>query len=66
MSYFLFSSFPKRILRYALSRLEILDSDDVDLENLDIKWGKSSTVELHDVGLNIQVDLLSFKFVAWC
>ena len=55
MSYFLFSSFPKRVLRYALSRLEILDSNDVDLDSLDIKWGKSSTVELQGVGLNLEV-----------
>ena len=57
MSYFLFSSFPKRVLRYALSRLEILDSEDVDLENLDIKWGKSSTVDLQGVSLNIEVKM---------
>ncbi|KAI9837111.1 MAG: hypothetical protein M1819_000762 [Sarea resinae] len=54
MSYFLPSSFQKRLLRYALSRLELLDTDALDLEKLDIAWGKRSTVELRDVGLKLQ------------
>lgn len=55
MAYFLPSSIQKRLLRYALSRLELLDTDELDLENLDIAWGRRSTVELRDVGLRIQV-----------
>ena len=55
MAYFLPSSIQKRLLRYALSRLELLDTDELDLENLDIAWGRKSTVELRDVGLRIQV-----------
>lgn len=55
MAYFLPSFFQKRILRYALSRLELLDTNDLALDNLDIAWGKRSTVELRDVGLNLQV-----------
>ena len=55
MAYFLPSSIQKRLLRYALSRLELLDTDKLDLENLDIAWGRRSTVELRDVGLRIQV-----------
>ena len=46
---------PKRLLQYALSRLEILDTDAMDLENLDIAWGKNSTFEFRDVGLRLKV-----------
>ncbi|KAI9889348.1 MAG: autophagy- protein 2 [Vezdaea aestivalis] len=52
-SYLLPSSFQKRFLRYALSKLELLDTDALDLERLDIAWGKRSTVELKDVGLHL-------------
>lgn len=55
MAFFLPSFLQKRILRYALSRLELLDTDALDLESLDIAWGKRSTVELRDVGLRVKV-----------
>lgn len=55
MSYFLPSFLQKRILRYALSRLEFLDTDALDLEKLDIGWGKKSTVEIREVGLHTKV-----------
>lgn len=55
MAYFLPSYVLKRLLRYALSRLELLDTDALDLENLDIAWGRRSTVELRDVGLRLKV-----------
>ena len=54
MSYFLPSSLQKRVLRYALSRLELLDTDALDLEKLDILWGRKSTIELRDVGVHIE------------
>ena len=54
MSYFLSTYIQKRILRYALSRLELLDTDALDLENLDIVWGKKSTIELRDVGIHLE------------
>jgi hypothetical protein len=47
---------PKRLVKYALSRLDVLDTDALDLENLDISWGKSSTLEFRDVGLRLKVD----------
>jgi autophagy-related protein 2 len=53
--FFLPSSFQKRLLRYALSRLQLLDTDALELENLDIAWGQRSTVELRDVGLRLKV-----------
>lgn len=55
MAYLLPSFFQKRILRYALSRLELLDTDALDLDKLDITWGKKSTVELRDIGVRTEV-----------
>ena len=55
MAFFLPSFFQKRILRYALSRLELLETDDLGLDRLDIAWGRRSTVELRDVGVNLEV-----------
>ena len=55
MAFFLPSFFQKRILRYALSRLGLLDTDALDLERLDIAWGKKSTIELRDVGVHTRV-----------
>jgi autophagy-related protein 2 len=55
MAFFLPSLFQKKILRYALSRLDLLDTDALDLDRLDIAWGKRSTVELRDVGLQLAV-----------
>lgn len=57
MAFFLPSYFQKRILRYALSRLELLDTDALDLDKLDIVWGKTSTVELRDVGVHTKVSI---------
>ena len=57
MGYFLPSFFQKRILYYALSRLDWLDTDALDLDKLDIVWGKRSIVELRDVGLRLAVRL---------
>ncbi len=53
--YFQASSMPKRLLQYALSRLEILETDTLDLDNLDIVWGKNSVFEFKDVGLRLKV-----------
>ena len=57
MGSFLPSFFQKRILRYGLSRIDLLDTDKLDLDRLDIVWGKRSTVELRDVGLKLEVCL---------
>lgn len=51
MPYFLPSFFQKRLLRYALSRLELVDTEALDLDSLGITWGQRSVVELRDVGL---------------
>jgi autophagy-related protein 2 len=57
MAYFIPSYIQKRLLRYALARLELLDSEALDLDNLDIALGKRSTVELRDIGLRIPVSV---------
>ncbi|KAL8800677.1 MAG: hypothetical protein Q9182_004991 [Xanthomendoza sp. 2 TL-2023] len=54
MAYFIPSYFQKRILRYALSRLDFLDTERLNLDNLDIAWGKKSVVELRDVGVQLK------------
>ncbi|RDW82196.1 hypothetical protein BP6252_03308 [Coleophoma cylindrospora] len=53
-SYFQASSMPKRLLQYALSRLEILDTSALGLDNLDIAWGKNSEFVFRDVGLKLR------------
>jgi len=46
---------PKRLLQYVLARIEILDTDALDLQNLDIAWGKNSTFEFRDVAIRMKV-----------
>lgn len=55
MAYFIPASYQKRLLHYALSHFGIIDTDALDLQQLDISWGKRSTIELRDVGLHINV-----------
>ncbi|EAW06946.1 putative autophagy regulatory protein Atg2 [Aspergillus clavatus NRRL 1] len=54
MAYFLPSFFQKRLLRYALSRLELVDTEALDLDSLGIRWGQRSSVELRDIGLKLE------------
>ncbi|KAJ6090219.1 hypothetical protein N7486_009034 [Penicillium sp. IBT 16267x] len=54
MAYFLPSFFQKRLLKYALSRLGLVDTEALDLDNLGIRWGQRSTVELRDIGLKLE------------
>lgn len=49
------SAMPKRLLRYALSRLELLDSDALDMDNLDLALGRNTVLEFRDVGIKLQV-----------
>lgn len=53
MAYFLPSYFQKRLLRYALSRLDFLESDALDLDNLAFTIGQRSVVELKNVGVQV-------------
>lgn len=44
----------KRLIQYALSQLEILDTETIDLDHLDIAWGKNSVFEFKNVGLRLK------------
>jgi autophagy-related protein 2 len=48
---------PKRLLRYALSRLELLDAEALDLDNLDLALGRNTVFEFRDVGVKLDVCL---------
>ncbi|SPN97709.1 related to sporulation protein SPO72 [Cephalotrichum gorgonifer] len=48
------SSMPKRLLRYALSRLELLDADALDVDNLDLALGRNTVFEFRDVGIKLK------------
>lgn len=48
---------PKRLLRYALSRLELLDSDALDMDNLDLALGRNTVFEFRDVGVQLDVSV---------
>ena len=61
MAYFLPSFFQKRLLRYALSRLGLVDTEALDLDSLGIRWGQRSTVELRDIGLRLDVSALTTR-----
>lgn len=52
-AYFLASYFQKRLLRYALNRLDLLDDDALDLDNLGVKIGQRSVIELKNVALKV-------------
>lgn len=51
------SAMPKRLLRYAMARLDIFEDDALDLDNLDAALGLRNTFEFKDVGLKVEVRL---------
>ena len=58
MSFFLPSHVQKRLLRYALSYPQLIDTDNLDLSQLDIAWGMRSSVELRNVGVQVHVSIM--------
>jgi hypothetical protein len=54
-SYFMPSFFQKRLLKYVLSRVGLVETEALDLDNLGISWGQRSVVELRDIGLKLDV-----------
>ncbi|UNI20881.1 autophagy- protein 2 [Purpureocillium takamizusanense] len=48
------SSMPKRLLRYALAKLDFLDTDALDTENLDLAIGRNTVFEFRDVGIRLK------------
>ena len=51
MAFFIPVSIQKRLLRYALSRIQLFDTDALDLDRLDIGLGRRSNIELRQVAL---------------
>lgn len=48
------SAMSKRLLRYALSRLELLDTEALDVDNLDFALGRNTVFEFRNVGIKLQ------------
>ncbi|KAI1649143.1 uncharacterized protein F4817DRAFT_42811 [Daldinia loculata] len=48
------SNMPKRLLRYTLSKLDYLDTDALDMDNLDLAMGKNNVFTLQNVGIKLQ------------
>jgi autophagy-related protein 2 len=46
---------PKRLLRYALAKLELLDTDALNMDNLDFALGRNTVFEFRDVGIRLKV-----------
>ena len=49
------SSMPKRLLRYVLTKLDLLDAEALDMEKLDLAWGRKTVLEFRDVGIKLHV-----------
>ena len=48
------STMPKRLLRYALSRLELLEEETLDMDNLEFALGRNTIFEFKDVGVRLK------------
>jgi autophagy-related protein 2 len=46
---------PKRLLRYALAKLELLDTEALGMDNLDFAIGRNTVLEFRDVGIKLKV-----------
>ncbi|RMZ75164.1 hypothetical protein DV737_g5422, partial [Chaetothyriales sp. CBS 132003] len=53
MASFLPSYFQKRLLRFALSNLDFIDSDALDLDNLGLSLGQRSVINVKDVPIRV-------------
>ena len=49
------SLLPKQLLRFILARLDLLDSQALDLDNLNFALGRNTVLEFRDVGLILSV-----------
>ncbi|KAJ1326708.1 autophagy-related protein 2 [Microdochium nivale] len=54
LSSFWGSDLPKRMLRYALTRLDMLDTDGLDMDKLDFTLGRNSVATFQDVGIKLE------------
>ncbi|KAI1147134.1 ATG C terminal domain-containing protein [Nemania diffusa] len=48
------SSMPKRLLRYVLYKLDYFETDALDLDKIDVAWGKAGHLTWQDVGVKIE------------
>jgi autophagy-related protein 2 len=55
MSYYLPSYIQKRLLRFALSYLDFVETDDLDFDQFGVTIGRRNVIELKDVGFRIKV-----------
>lgn len=51
------SSMPKRLLRYVLYKLDYFETDALDLDKIDVAWGKAGHLTWQDVGVKIEACL---------
>jgi len=49
------SAMSKRLLRFAISKLDILDDSALDLDNVDLAFGLNNTLEFRDVAILTKV-----------
>jgi len=54
-SFLLLTSIQKRLLRYVLSKIDILDADALNVKNLDIAWGTKNVFEFRDTPMRLKV-----------
>ncbi|CRG87749.1 Autophagy-related protein 2 [Talaromyces islandicus] len=66
MAFFLPWFVQKRLLRYALTRIDLLDLDALDLDGLGFRWGQKSSIQLQDIDLKVEarVSLLRLNIPA--
>jgi autophagy-related protein 2 len=55
MAYYMPSYIQKRALRFALSYLDFVETDDLDFDKLGVTVGMRNVIELKDVGFRIKV-----------
>ncbi|KAI0189175.1 ATG C terminal domain-containing protein [Xylaria flabelliformis] len=48
------SSMPKRLLRYVLYKLDYFETDALDLDKIDVAWGKGGHLTWQNVGIKIE------------
>lgn len=59
------SSLKSKLLRFALAKTGILDTDALDLDKLKFSLGRTTTAEFRDVGLRLEVCLFRVCIDKW-
>ena len=66
MALFVPVTLQKRLLRHVLGKLELVDAEALDLDRLDIAWGRLSTFSLRDVPIAVTVCSFLSPYPALC